>query len=442
MPRVKLTNRYVKSLKAPKRRTDYFDIVFPGFGLHATPTGAKSWFLGARYPLRPRSWVQRRLGGYPVLSLATARTKARGWLELIDRGVDPSVEGARLRAENTHRQVVTFAAVAEEFLARHASKLAHAAEARRIVRGEFVARWGARPANDIQPMEAAHALRQIAKRSPAQARNSYGYLSRLYNWAIGSEFGITTNPVVSLRPSDLIGKPVIRNRILSDSELRAVWDACSGRVDAEAPKEMRQRRHPPDRATHLGYPYGPLIRLLILTGQREREVAELRWSEVDLAEGLWVIPAERMKSDRAHLVPLARDALALLSSLPRFSGDFVFTTSDGQKPVNGFSKTKERLDALSGVSEWRIHDLRRTMRTHLSALPIEDRVREQMIGHAQPGLHKVYDLHSYFAEKSRGFELWEDRLRSILIRPSPLHVTNVATVRGAQIDRSPRAPSV
>jgi integrase len=441
MPCVKLTDRYVKSLKAPKRRTDYFDIVFPGFGLHATPTGTKSWFLGARYPLRPRSWVQRRLGGYPALSLATARTKARGWLELIDRGVDPSVEEVRQRAENAHRNA-TFAAVAEEFLARHASKLAHAAEARRIVRGEFVARWGARPADDILPVEAAHALRQIAKRSPAQARNSYGYLSRLYNWAIGGEFGLTVNPVASLRPSDLIGKPVIRNRVLSDAELRAVWNACSGRVDVEALKEMRERRQPRDRVTHLDYPYGPLIRLLILTGQREREVAELRWSEVDLAEGLWVIPAGRMKSGRAHLVPLAPDALALLCSLPGFSGDFVFTTSDGQKPVNGFSKTKERLDALSGVTDWRIHDLRRTMRTHLSALPIEDRVREQMIGHAQPGLHKVYDLHSYRAEKSHGFELWEDRLRSILVRPAPLQVTNVATVRGAQIGRSPRAPSV
>jgi integrase len=228
----------------------------------------------------------------------------------------------------------------------------------------------------------------------------------------------------------LIGKPVIRNRILSDSELRAVWNACSGRGDAGALKDTRQRRHAWGNPTNLGYPYGPLIRLLILTGQREREVAELRWSELNLVESLWIIPAERMKSDRAHQVPLASDALALLSSLPRFSGDFVFTTSDGQKPVNGFSRTKERLDALSCVTEWRIHDLRRTMRTHLSALPIEDRVREQMIGHAQPGLHKVYDLHSYRAEKLRGFELWENRLRSILIPSAPFDVTNTCDNSG------------
>jgi hypothetical protein len=99
------------------------------------------------------------------------------------------------------------------------------------------------------------------------------------------------------------------------------------------------------------------------------------------------------------------------------------------------------LDALSGVTEWRIHDLRRTMRTHLSALPIEDRVREQMIGHAQPGLHKVYDLHSYRAEKLRGFELWENRLRSIVIPPAPVHVTGICNNSGAQIGRSLRVPS-
>jgi integrase len=88
-----------------------------------------------------------------------------------------------------------------------------------------------------------------------------------------------------------------------------------------------------------------------------------------------------------------------------------------------------RIDALSGVAGWKFHDLRRTMRTHLSALPIEDRVREQMIAHAQPGLHKVYDLHRYEAEKRRGFELWEVRLRGI-IEPAPDNVVALHGQRG------------
>jgi integrase len=112
-----------------------------------------------------------------------------------------------------------------------------------------------------------------------------------------------------------------------------------------------------------------------------------------------------MKMDRAHAVPLAPDALASLRELPRFSRNYVFSTTDGVKPVSGFSKAKTRLDKVSDVSGWRLHDIRRTMRSHLSALPIEDRVRQQMIAHAQPGLHKIYDLYIYLRKKRRGFEL-------------------------------------
>ena len=201
-----------------------------------------------------------------------------------------------------------------------------------------------------------------------------GYLRRLFNWAIGThEFGVQGSPVERLSSKDLIGKRQARERTLSDYELRAVWNA----------------------AGVMGYPYGHVFRLLTLTGQREREVADMRWSEVNIEKGLWTIPVDRMKGGRAHQVPLAPEALALLQRLPRFTGgECVFTTTGGVKPVNGFSKAKSRIDKLSGVAGWVIHDLRRTMRTHLSALPVPDLVRELVIAHAKPGLHKVYDQHA------------------------------------------------
>jgi integrase len=102
-----------------------------------------------------------------------------------------------------------------------------------------------------------------------------------------------------------------------------------------------------------------------------------------------------MKGAAAHEIPLANRALALVEALPRFmAGGFLFSTTAGAKPVNGFSKAKARIDRLSGVEDWKIHDLRRTMRTHLSALPVQDLVRELVIAHAKPGLHKVYDQHA------------------------------------------------
>jgi integrase len=132
-----------------------------------------------------------------------------------------------------------------------------------------------------------------------------------------------------------------------------------------------------------------------------------------------------MKADAAHLVPLVPDAVQLLSELPRWTkGDHVFTTTAGEKPVNSFSKAKERIDAASGVTAWVIHDLRRTMRTHLSALPVQDIVRELVIAHTKPGLHKVYDQHGYLDEKRRALELWAARLRSI-VEPQPQNVVHL-----------------
>jgi integrase len=397
-----LTDRFIGSKKnAPAvgmQRVDYHDAIVPGLALRVTDRGHKSFVLVARYPSHPKNPTRRALGDVGAITLEQAREKAREWLELIGRGVDPKIEDARRRAAAQRRQLNSFAAVAAEFLERHASGLKKSAEAKRIIETEFVKRWGPRPVTDIMPEEVAAAIRAIVKRgSPYQAHNALGYIRALYNWAIGThEFGVISSPVEHLKPKALIGEREARDRTLSDGELRAVWNAAGA----------------------MGYPYGGIFRLLILTGQREREVADMHWSEVDFEKKLWTIPGRRMKGGRAHEVPLAPETLTLLRGLARFTGgDFVFTTTGGAKPVNGFSKAKARMDKLSGVAGWVIHDLRRTMRTHLSALPVQDLVRELVIAHAKPGLHKVYDQHAYQDEKRHCLELWEKRLMTIIEPP-------------------------
>jgi integrase len=405
--RENLTDRFIKSRgpAPPGKRNRYFDAIVPGLALCVTDRGHKSFALVTRYPSNPVHPSPRSLGEVGAVTLTQARQKAREWLELIGRGVDPKIEEARQRAAAQRRQLNSFAAIAAEFLERHASGLKKSAEAKRIIEGEFVKRWGPRPITDIMPEEVADAIRAIVKRgSPYQAHNALGYICRLFNWTIGThEFGIISSPVEQLKPKDLIGKREARERTLFDHELRAVWNA----------------------AGTVGYPYGDIFKLLILTGQREHEVAEMRWPEIDFDKKLWTIPAERMKGGRAHEVPLAPDTLTLLRGLPRFiSGENVFTTANGTKPVNGFSKAKARMDKLTGVAGWVIHDLRRTMRTHLSALPVQDLVRELVIAHAKPGLHRVYDQHAYQDEKRHCLELWEKRLLSI-IDPPPSEVTDL-----------------
>jgi integrase len=163
---------------------------------------------------------------------------------------------------------------------------------------------------------------------------------------------------------------------------------------------------------------------------------------------LWTIPPERMKADAAHIVALSDDVIAILKTLPRFrSGDHLFSTTFGKTPVNGFSAAKARLDRkmlpswraigrakgedrrLAQFSPFTIHDLRRTMRTGLSALPVPDLIRELVIAHAKPGLHRVYDQFAHLDERRRAMDLWAARLRNI-VNPTPKsnNVIQIASV--------------
>ena len=189
--------------------------------------------------------------------------------------------------------------------------------------------------------------------------------------------------------------------MLKDHELAAYWRAAGG----------------------LGYPFGPFLQLLALTALRRTEAANARWSEFDMDAKLWTIPKERMKSEVAHTVPVTPDIIALLEGLPRFMGDFVFSSTGGKRPITGFSGAKARLDAAMcadleaqgrSFTPFVFHDLRRTCRTRFSSLPVEDTVRELLVAHARPGLHRVYDLHAYEDEKRHALELWHGKLRSIL----------------------------
>jgi integrase len=182
--------------------------------------------------------------------------------------------------------------------------------------------------------------------------------------------------------------------VLNDSELRRLWQATEA----------------------LGYPAGPVVRLLMLSGVRLNEAAGARWPEVDIKARLWVVPPERFKSNVQHTVPLTSDMLKLLEGLPRFQrGDFLFSNSGGERPIGGFGHVKRRIDELMGdVPPWSFHDLRRVLRSGLSALRIPDHVAEMTIGHGRRGIARVYDRHRYEAEVHDALEAWQAKLRTII----------------------------
>jgi integrase len=409
-----LTDRTIKSLaKKPAKPGQTYDVpdaIVPGLAVRVMPSGQRSFVLVTRFPGR-KNPTRRSLGIYGAISLDTAREKARVWLDLIRRGIDPYIEEERQRREEIRKQAHTFTSVAEEFIRVHISKTRKAVGVEQSIRKEFIARWGERPIADITSHDVVAVIDAAVERgAPYQAQNLLGYAKSLFSWAVGRpDYGLETSPCDRLKPKNLIGKKKARQRILTDPEIKVLWSS----------------------AETMGYPYGPLIKLLLIGGQRLNEVARARWTEFDLDKKLWTIPAERMKAEAAHTVPLSDEALKVLQELPRFTkGDHLFSTTHGELPVNSFSKAKNRLDGLmtqklGTIESFVFHDIRRTMRTGLSKLPdVSDIVRELVIAHTQSGLHKVYDQYKYDAEKRKALDLWAGALRDI-VTPPPANVVKM-----------------
>jgi integrase len=419
MPKKMLTDRALKALrKKPAKsgkRYEIGDKDVSGLLVRVNDQGTVTFALVARFPGSSNP-TRRTIGEYGSMTLEEAREEAREWRRLLRQGKDPQVERERKEQAEARRQANTFASVAEDYFVELKRRgLRQAGEIEREIRREFVSRWAARPITDIKKQDVLDVVDAAIKQGAlSKAHHLLSYASRLYSWAMERPgYGLEYSPVHGMRPARIIGVKDIRTRVLSDVELAALWHASK----------------------EIGYPYGPLVRLLMLTGQRKSEVSDARWCEFDLDKREWCIPAERMKNGAPHTVPLTDAVLKVMQDLQRFnSGDHLFSTTFGKTPVNGFSKGKTRLDKVLARQlghvppPWVFHDIGRTVRTHMSALPIPDMVRELVIAHTKPGLHKIYDQHRYADEKRHALELWAARLRSI-VEPAPANVVSLDRAR-------------
>jgi integrase len=396
-------------------RVDHMDAIVPGFGVRVTDragdkgrAASRTFILLARFPgatIDPKTGAafptRRALGEVGELTLDQAREKARAWLALIKQGIDPKQAEAERRAAEQRRRANTFGAVAEDFFAEHLKGQRRAKVSEREIRKDLVARWADRPITSIGKGDVLAVVQAIkARGAQRQAHTLFAHARVIFGWAIDKDvYGLEHNPCDRISAKTAIGRKNSRKRTLVDDELRLVWRA----------------------AKQLGYPYGPLYHLLLLTGQRRAEVGEARWREFDLTARLWTIPPERFKSDTPHLVPVSDDALAILQELPRFErGDYLFSTTFGAKPVGGFSKAKERLDTLVGreLEPWVNQDLRRTVRSRLPALGVADHVAELVIGHTRKGIQATYDHYKYLDERRAALTGWAGRLRLIVDPPA------------------------
>ena len=199
-------------------------------------------------------------------------------------------------------------------------------------------------------------------------------------------------------------------------------------------------------------PWRQLFRMILLTGARKTEMAGARRREFDFDRKVWTVPPERFKSEVSHLVPLTGQMCETLAELPRHKhGDFVFSFSFGTTPALVLHQAKFKLDKLmlrylkalarlrgddpdaitlaqfmpGGERQWGAHDLRRTLRTRLAGLEVNETVAEAVIGHGKRGLQRVYDQHKYEPQMRRALELWSAELQRIVSRKPPTNVTPI-----------------
>jgi integrase len=413
--RKRLTARTVETLRpaAPDPtgkktgRRFIMDAEVSGFGVKVTETGSRSYVLIKRFP-GSKNPAPRQLGACDAMTLEEAREKARGWLKLIAKGVDPAEQERAAELAAARRRENSVASVFEDFVKEKLAGERQGRDVERDMRKEFVVVWGKRPIAEITKEDVLSVVRAVKQRAPSHARNLLGYARRFFDWAIEQHaYGIDTNPCIQLKPARIVGEKRARDRVLSEGELFAFWRSTG----------------------HMGYPFGPLYRLLLLTGLRLNEVADATWAEIDFRDGVWIVPASRMKGKdgRAvdHVVPITAEIAMILNSLPKFkSGEFLFSSTFGKSPVWVSDKAKKRLDArmlrtLKALARRRCedpsrvtlppfvnHDLRRTLRTGLSKLRIDRDIREAVLAHVRGGVEGVYDRHDYRDEKKDALERW------------------------------------
>lgn len=430
-----ITDKAIAKLKAePGKRLEWADTVVPQLRLRVSDKGAKHWSViyrvsgagdgGKKGPMRRMS-----LGDYPRVTIAKARDAARDALDIAEKGKNPAVER---KAEAVARNERTFETVAERFIDEYAKEEQKEWKSTKAYLDTYVVpHWRGRPVDEIKRSDvnallvkvrakAIERARERAKKAGkprtderhelsglSAAREVRKRIRTLFNWA-GEEDLVIFNPALVMPTKKKSAKKSLaytaRRRALSMDELRRVWDA----------------------AEEIGYRYGRVIQLLILTGQRRSEVANLNSDWLDMGEQCVTVPAWHYKTDREHTYPLTAPAIAIIEALPSYKAlpkkpdktYFLFPTDKGDRPISGFSKAKLQLDAkiaklgekkgLPPLEPWTVHDIRRSVKTEMSRLGVPHLHSEQVVGHVLPGIGGVYDVHDYMPEKRSALETWAE----------------------------------
>lgn len=372
-----LTDTRVAAIKPPASgQEEHPDAKVTGLRLRVGSGGQKTWIVRKRVGAKT---INKKLGTYPALSLSKARDNALTVIEALER------DGS------TDALTRTFGDVADTWIDKVAKgKNGSWQLQKRRLEMHVYPDWKDRKIASIKRSDVRDLIEGIE--GDVLPNRVHAIVKTIFRYAMSRDW-IEASPIEGIAK---IREEAPRDRVLSMDEAKQVWEA----------------------ADLLGFPFGAYIRVLMLTAQRRSEVAAMKWDDVDLEAGTWILSAEQTKSDRAHLVPLSAPVVEILGALPRL-GDFVFT-SDGKTHLKSYSKVKSRLDGFitakdGKVAPWRLHDLRRTAATHMVRLGVLEGVVGRVLNHAVQGVTgKVYALHSYAPEKRSALDRWAAELMRVI----------------------------
>jgi integrase len=384
MPTRSLTVASVARIKPPRiGQSDYFDSGYPGLSLRVSYGGAKAWVFFYRLHGKLR---RLSLGRFPSVSIIEAREAWRAARLAVSKGESP----AHLRPTTAD----TFRAVSEEWLRRDQGQNRSVAEVRRVIEHDVNPVWSERLIAAITRRDVIELIDKVSDRgATTMARRLHSHLHRLFRWSVGRGI-IEINPMADLPKP---GTAVKRDRVLTSAELAVVSKAT-------------------DR---IGWPFGPAVRLLILTAARRDEIGSLSWAEIHGGNEIR-IPGERSKTGEPRIIPLSPAAAKLIEGLPRV-GNHLFSSNG--RGISGWSKAKRAIDAAAAeingglLALWRLHDLRRTCATGLQRLGVGLQIIESVLGHvsgSRAGVTGVYQRYQFETEKRAALDAWAREVNRIV----------------------------
>jgi integrase len=389
-----ITHRFVEAVRPKTTRTEYPDAGCPGLYLIVQPSGTRSWAF--RY-LHNGKTGKKTLGraGDGGLSLAAARAAAAAHRHRLEaRPTDVTAVTAVTPVSGGGRgdAIETAAAAFLELHAYRKTRPSTAWATERVFNRIVLPAWRGRTIDGICKRDVIDLVESVAVSGRGYLANrTLGTLSKFFNWLVARD-ALAFSPVAGVeRPH----QEEVRERILLDPELRALWGACA-----------------------VGGPFDQALKLILLTGARRNEVSRMEWSEID-ERRVWTLPSERSKNGLKHRIPLSSQAWALIQAQPRFADCPYVFSADGQKPITGWDKAKTRISARAGIpaDSWRLHDLRRTTASGMQCLGIQVPVIESALNHVSGvfrGIVGVYQQHDYADEIRIALQRWADRVEEIV----------------------------